>query len=974
MAGSNPNDDDRRTHETPGGPLRGGDPDARTRRTPGGTPEDDDAIARTAPTRATPDVGRAIGGKYVIVRRLAEGGFGIVFEGYYTIQGNRIRVAIKMLSPSRHQDRAAAVRFDEEVRTLCQLLHPNICRVIDGGIDEATSRPFLVMDYADGGSLKGKLREAGGRIDPATALRWLEEAARGLLAAEQNVAKDGTPAPVHHRDVKPENLLLQQGRVVVADFGAAKLGGRTQAVTSELVPPLWTPEYGSPEQGLEGFADHRSDIYALGATFFHLLTGQLTNVRVEGKDKTSSKPPPDDAPRVPTRFRRAHDPCAIRPEVPRELGAIVRRMTEPEADDRYQSFAEVLADIEKLKAAPVARWPKILLAAVGLAALTVGGLEYAGVTSLFAQRGERAETVRELRETSAALTERVAVLQQQDLELFGNLAARLAAIDADLERSRAWLAKLPASIEPDQSPARPAGLVPLRDVARRAEQLAEDVTAHVEVRDAMRRLAVAVEGIATADAEGRLAELETKIDGLRDPSGLRRERSRIAQRVAELQRGRETPVDALEQRLAAGDFDAIEAASAELVTSCETLGETGLAERVRRATALATTGRALRERLPEWSAWRTGADDAEARLAALARASRELGDLRGELDDERLRAWFDAEAAARRMRWAGAAGEAVGAEVEAVNEAIRVFGEADATDEAERARLEALRPRVVRLQEALLDLARSTEWSDPRIAAALLRQVAAIPAPPPEPGPGVRPDLPPLPEGWPDERFAAPPGIRSLALAAEDPTSARLYPAQFLERAQREGLRLWYFDARRDREGARVYMAFCASESGDRAALIDIHPVTLAEIGVDTYRTVTVQYLAGSFVRDRGRESLQTMAVDTSQAIAESFAGAVSAAIGARLQLPPEGHRDWPAARPFGEIEVPAPRAGVYPRVALPTDDVSTGGLCYLRAGVREWTEGGPVGVSLVPGEQKDTPRRRDSGFRLAVVLSRRGE
>lgn len=196
-------------------------------------------------------------GKYLVARRLGQGGMGEVFEATDPDLGRQ--VALKLIA-SIVDDEPARERFRQEVRSAASLMHPNVVAV--HGVDtSADGRPFLVMELVTGGSAADSVR-ARGHLPWREATRILIDACRGIAAAPA--------AGLIHRDIKPANLLLAaDGSAKVGDFGLARsMSPEARRLTgSRLV--LGTAYYMSPEQsrGDEPVND-LSDVYSLGATYF----------------------------------------------------------------------------------------------------------------------------------------------------------------------------------------------------------------------------------------------------------------------------------------------------------------------------------------------------------------------------------------------------------------------------------------------------------------------------------------------------------------------------------------------------------------------------------------------------------------------------------------------------------------------------------------------------------------------------------
>jgi hypothetical protein len=228
-------------------------------------------------------------------------------------------VALKVLPPEVGRDPAFAERFAREAQTLARLDHPGIVAVHDFG--ESSGLFYLVMQFVDGANLRQVLRD--GRLKPEEALRLVPQICAALkYAHEQGVV---------HRDVKPENILLDhRGRVKIADFGLAKLIGAPTADRSLTGSGqvMGTPHYMAPEQmERPREVDHRADIYSLGVVFYEMLTGELPLGRFA--------------------------PPSRKAEVDVRLDSVVLRALEKEPERRYQHADEVKTEVESISAGPV---------------------------------------------------------------------------------------------------------------------------------------------------------------------------------------------------------------------------------------------------------------------------------------------------------------------------------------------------------------------------------------------------------------------------------------------------------------------------------------------------------------------------------------------------------------------------------------------------------------------------------------------
>jgi len=203
-------------------------------------------------------------GEYVVERRVARGGMGAIYAARHPVLGRP--AAIKVIHAELTGDRGLLERFVREAQAVNLIRHPNIVDVFSiGALPDG--RAYFVMDWLDGISLAGRLKQDG-RIPLPEAAWILDQTAEALAAAHA--------AGIVHRDLKPPNIFLaRQGgttRVVVLDFGIAKLSGLAREHTSTGVL-MGTPAYLAPEQARTSQVDHRADIYALGVVAFEMLTG-----------------------------------------------------------------------------------------------------------------------------------------------------------------------------------------------------------------------------------------------------------------------------------------------------------------------------------------------------------------------------------------------------------------------------------------------------------------------------------------------------------------------------------------------------------------------------------------------------------------------------------------------------------------------------------------------------------------------------
>lgn len=261
-------------------------------------------------------------GKYVIDRRLGKGGMGEVYLA--THETLKIQRAIKVLPKEiAGKNSQFLARFLREAKTACEIRHSNIVNVMDVETDEERGLSYIVMEFVDGGDVRGLLR-ASGRLTIDQAVVIVEAVASALAAASE--------FGIVHRDIKPDNIMLtRRGDVKLADLGIAKSANEDVQLTRTNVM-MGTPAYLSPEQARDAkHVDVRADIYSLGATFFEMLTGRIPYPGDSTYDilsKLFSDPVPN--------------PCDYNPDIPPEIGKIVVIMLAKDPAKRYQSAEELL--------------------------------------------------------------------------------------------------------------------------------------------------------------------------------------------------------------------------------------------------------------------------------------------------------------------------------------------------------------------------------------------------------------------------------------------------------------------------------------------------------------------------------------------------------------------------------------------------------------------------------------------------------
>jgi predicted Ser/Thr protein kinase len=262
-------------------------------------------------------LGQALGSSYTLEGEIGRGGMGVVFSA----RDERLKrqVAVKVLPPELAFREEIRLRFLREAETAAGLSHPHIVPIHSVG-EGRDGLVYFVMAYVDGESLGAKLKRRG-RLPPDEARRVMLETADALGAAHA--------FGIIHRDVKPDNILLEgsRGRVVVTDFGIAKALSSTTgpATLTATGVAIGTPHYMSPEQAAgDREIDGRSDIYSLGVVAYQMLAGEL----------------PFQAPTVPGILmkhitERAPLITDRRPDVPEDLAACVMRSLEKDPEDRW---------------------------------------------------------------------------------------------------------------------------------------------------------------------------------------------------------------------------------------------------------------------------------------------------------------------------------------------------------------------------------------------------------------------------------------------------------------------------------------------------------------------------------------------------------------------------------------------------------------------------------------------------------------
>ena len=282
---------------------------------------------------------RLLGGRYELDGVVGRGGMAEVYRAR-DIRLDRI-VAIKTLRTDLARDQTFQARFRREAQSAASLNHPSIVAVYDTGEDMATGVPvpYIVMEYVDGRTVRDLLQE-GHRLLPERSLEIIDGVLRALEYSHQ--------AGIVHRDIKPGNVMVtRNGDIKVMDFGIARAMSDAQATMTQTAQVIGTAQYLSPEQARGDRVDARSDLYSAGCLLYELLTG---------------RPPfTGDSP-VAIAYQHVREnpipPSRVDPDIPRWADAIVLKAMAKAPADRYQSAAEMRADLQRAaQGMPIAAAP-----------------------------------------------------------------------------------------------------------------------------------------------------------------------------------------------------------------------------------------------------------------------------------------------------------------------------------------------------------------------------------------------------------------------------------------------------------------------------------------------------------------------------------------------------------------------------------------------------------------------------------------
>ena len=265
-------------------------------------------------------------GGYELQGRIGEGGMGVVYEAIQTNLGRK--VALKVLSHKFSGDEVFLGRFQREARSAAALNHPNVVQVFDIGQEGVCH--FFSMEFVEGETVLDRMKREE-KIPLNEALQIVECVAEAL--------SDASKDSIIHRDIKPENIMLStKGRIKLADLGLAKNVEEEDQSMTQTGTSLGTPYYMSPEQARDAASvDHRSDIYSLGITFLHMLTGKRPFF---GKTAYAIILAHNEE-RLPTG-------SDLGTYLPPEVDTLIQKMAAKRADDRFQTYGELLSEIKRL--------------------------------------------------------------------------------------------------------------------------------------------------------------------------------------------------------------------------------------------------------------------------------------------------------------------------------------------------------------------------------------------------------------------------------------------------------------------------------------------------------------------------------------------------------------------------------------------------------------------------------------------------
>ena len=262
-------------------------------------------------------------GDFVIIKEIARGGVGIVFLARQ-ISLDR-QVALKILQESCKNDPEFVDNFIHEARNAAKISHQNIVQAYAAGEEDGAF--YFAMELIEGRTMKEELAEKK-KIEPRRAAEIIRAIADALDCA-------WTEQKIVHQDLKPDNIMMtKRGQAKLADLGLARVA--TSSAVDDGDEVMGTPQYISPEQLYGQPTDVRSDIYSLGATFFHLVTGRFPYLGKDGDEIARKHVEEELTP-----------PIKIVPTLPPDLNRIICKMMQKKIEDRYQSASDLVKELDK---------------------------------------------------------------------------------------------------------------------------------------------------------------------------------------------------------------------------------------------------------------------------------------------------------------------------------------------------------------------------------------------------------------------------------------------------------------------------------------------------------------------------------------------------------------------------------------------------------------------------------------------------
>ena len=273
--------------------------------------------------------GSTFAGRYQVIEELGKGGMGRVYKVFDT--KIKEKIALKLVRADIAFERETIERFSNELKLARKIRHTNVCQMFDLG--EAEGAHFITMEYVSGDDLKSMLRMMG-QLSPGQAISIAKQVCGGLAEAHR--------LGVIHRDLKPQNIMIdREGNVRIMDFGIARSLAAKGITGAGII--IGTPEYMSPEQVEGKDVDPRSDLYSLGVILYEMATGR---VPFEGDTPFTVG--------IKHKSERPQDPNELNPNLPDDLNRVILKCLEKEKTNRFQSAAELQAELAKIdKGIPV---------------------------------------------------------------------------------------------------------------------------------------------------------------------------------------------------------------------------------------------------------------------------------------------------------------------------------------------------------------------------------------------------------------------------------------------------------------------------------------------------------------------------------------------------------------------------------------------------------------------------------------------